>query len=183
MALTSRISCKAASLFGSAVLVALLGSVAVSAWAQAGHGGHGRHGGADFGVPMMHGRMLDSIDASAAQRAQIKLISEAAAADLKTQREARRALHEQGMKLFTQPVVDANAVEALRQQMLQQHDQVSRRRMQAMLDVSRVLTPEQRQQLAQKMTERKAKHQAKRQGGRHEHQGQPDAAQERPAPR
>lgn len=183
MALTTRISFKAASLFGSAVLVALLGSVAVSAWAQGGHGGHGRHGGADFGVPMMHGRMLDSIDASAAQRAQIKQISEAAAADLKTQREARRALHEQGMKLFTQPVVDANAVEALRQQMLQQHDQVSRRRMQALLDVSRVLTPEQRQQLAQKMAERKAKHQAKHQGGHHEPQGQPDAAPERPAAR
>ena len=59
------------------------------------------------------------------------------------------------MELFRQPTVDANAAEALRQQMLQQHDQASRRMLQAMLDVSRVLTPEQRAQLAQRMQQRR----------------------------
>jgi Spy/CpxP family protein refolding chaperone len=57
--------------------------------------------------------------------------------------------------LFTQPTVDANAAESLRQQMLARHDAASKRMMQAMLDVSRVLTPEQRQQLAQHMKQRR----------------------------
>ena len=156
MATTSRSLFNPARLFGGAVLVAVLGSVAVSAWAQ---GGPGMHGGG----PGMHGmgfggrmaeRMLDSVNASAEQRAQVKQITDRAAADMKAQHESGRALREQGMKLFTQPVVDANAAEALRAQMMQQHDQGSRRMLQTMLEISRVLTPEQRKQLAERMAQR-----------------------------
>ena len=156
MATTPRSFFNPARLFGSAALVAVLGSVALSAWAQ---GGPGMHGGG----PGMHGmglggrmaeRMLDSVNASAEQRAQVKQITDRAAADMKAQHESGRALREQGMKLFTQPVVDANAAEALRAQMMQQHDQGSRRMMQTMLEISRVLTPEQRKQLAERMAQR-----------------------------
>jgi len=98
--------------------------------------------------------MLDSVNATAEQRAQIKQITERAAAERKAQHESSRALREQSMKVFTQPVVDANAVEALRQQMMQQHDQGSRRMMQTMLEVSRVLTPEQRKLLAERVAKR-----------------------------
>ena len=59
------------------------------------------------------------------------------------------------MQLFTQPNVDASAVEALRQQMVQQHDQTSRRIAQALLDASNVLTPEQRVKLAEQMKQRR----------------------------
>jgi Spy/CpxP family protein refolding chaperone len=110
-----------------------------------------------MGMPMqgrMVERMLDSVNASAEQRAQIKQITDRAAADRKAQFESHRALREQGMKLFTQPVVDANAAEALRRQMLQQHDEASKRRLQTMLEISRVLTPEQRKQLADRMAQR-----------------------------
>lgn len=149
-----------ARLFGGAVLVAVLGSAALSAWAQpGGHDGRGMRGGAGMmGMPMqgrMVEHMLDSVNASADQRAQVKQITERAAADMKAQHESGRALREQGRKLFTQPLVDANAAEALRQQMLQQHDQASRRMMQTMLDVSRVLTPEQRKALADRMAQRR----------------------------
>lgn len=96
-------------------------------------------------------RMLDNVKATPEQRTQIQQITRSAATDLKAQREAGRSVHEQAMQLFTQPTVDANAAEALRQQTLAQHDQASRRVLQAMLDISRVLTPEQRQQLAQRM--------------------------------
>jgi Spy/CpxP family protein refolding chaperone len=40
--------------------------------------------------------------------------------------------------------------------MLAQHDQASKRKMQVMLDVSRVLTPEQRKTLADRMAKRRA---------------------------
>jgi periplasmic protein CpxP/Spy len=159
MASTSRSVFKPARLFGGAVLVAVLGTVALSAWAQGGHGGPGMHGGGGMhGMAMGGGRMaermLDSVNATAEQRAQVKLITDRAGADMKAQHESGRALREQGMKLFTQPVVDGNAAEALRVQMMQQHDQASRRTLQTMLEISRVLTPEQRKQLGERMARR-----------------------------
>ena len=129
------------------LVLALAAGVAQTAIAQP-HGGHGAHrGGMGGGMAMMSPqqmeRVLDSVNATAEQRAQIKQIVQAARNDLKAQREAGRALHEQGMALFAQPTVDARAAEALRQQKLAQHDQASKRTLQAMLDVSRVLTAEQ----------------------------------------
>ena len=146
----------------AAVLLAVTATVAVSAWAQRGPGGH--HGGG-FGGPAMFmgspehiGRgvdhMLDGLNATDAQRSQIKQIVQQAAADLKGQREAGRALHERGMQIFTAPTVDAAAAESVRQQMIQQHDAASRRALQAMLDISRVLTPEQRAKIAEHMKQR-----------------------------
>jgi Spy/CpxP family protein refolding chaperone len=146
-------------------LFAIAGAASLTVFAQ------GRpHGGAEMGMGpglFMAGprldRMLDSVNATDAQRAQIKQIAQAAAADLKAQHQAGSSLHDQMQQLFTQPTVDANAVEALRQQMLAQHDQASKRVMQAMLDISRVLSPEQRTQLVQKMQERRAKMQQRMQ--------------------
>lgn len=138
------------------LVIALAGTASLTAWA-APHHGPGRHE-AGFGIggsPRHLERMLDGIGATDAQRTQIRQIAEAAAADLKAQRESGKALRERQMALFTQPTVDANAVEALRQQMLAQHDQASRRMTQAMLDASRVLTPEQRVKLAERMKSRR----------------------------
>jgi periplasmic protein CpxP/Spy len=146
-------------LAATALLVAVLGSVTLSAWAMPHGGGHAGHGGPGMG--MMFGgrgleRMLDGVNATADQRTQIKAIAERARADLQTQREASKGTREQFMTLFTQPTVDAAAAEALRAQTMQQHDQASRRVMQAMIEISRVLTPEQRKQLADRMQQRRA---------------------------
>ncbi|MDL2339385.1 MAG: Spy/CpxP family protein refolding chaperone [Pseudomonadota bacterium] len=148
-------------------VVALSATLGVAAWAHDGrgdrpgpHAGMGGPGG--FGPGLFAGsperiertvdRLLDGLKATDAQRAQIKQIATATAGDLKTQREAGRTLHERNVQIFTAPVVDANAAEQLRQQMLAQHDQMSRRMLQAMLDMSRVLSPEQRATLAQRMS-------------------------------
>lgn len=157
-----------AVLFG--VVLAVAGTATLTAWAHPG-GGPGRHeGGAMMlgGSPKHIDRVLDSVDATEAQRTQVQQIAAAARADLKAQREAGRALREQQLQLFAQPTVDANAVEALRRQMLTQHDQASQRITQAMLDVSRVLTPEQRAKLAERAkarAERMQRHQRERKGG------------------
>jgi len=140
------------------------------------HGWGERHGGMDGHHGMHHGmggemmfrgspermgrmidHMLDGLNASDAQRSQIKQIATAAAADMKAQGESRRALRQRAMQAFTAPTVDAAAVEQVRQQMLQQHDQTSRRMTQAMLDVARVLTPEQRARLGERMRDRQAR--------------------------
>jgi protein CpxP len=150
------------------MLMAVLATFAVTTWAQPmGHGMHHGMGGGMGGSPEHMGRMVDhmlaGVDATDAQRSQIKQIVQTAAADLKTQREAGRALRQQGMQVFTAPNVDANAAETVRQQMLAQHDQVSRRVTQAMVDISRVLTPEQRAKIGERMKERAAKMQERMQ--------------------
>jgi Spy/CpxP family protein refolding chaperone len=147
---------RSSSIAGAALLAAVLGTVTLSAWAMP-HGGG--HGGPGMGM-MMGGRglerMLDSVNASAEQRTQIKAIAERAATDFKAQREAGQASRDQWIALFTQPTVDANAAEALRAQNMQRHDQASRRMVQAMVEISRVLTPEQRKQLAERMQQRRS---------------------------
>jgi len=130
------------------------------------------HGGPDgpgaygmMGGPRMAERMLDAVNATPEQRAQVKQIVEAARTDLRAQHDAGRRQREDAMALFTQPTVDARAAEALRQQMLAQHDQASKRMLQVMLDVSRVLTPEQRKLLGERMAQRRSmmeRHRAER---------------------
>jgi Spy/CpxP family protein refolding chaperone len=146
-------------------IVTALAATMVSAQAQGHHGG-GPGAGEGAGMMMFGGspehvgravdHLLDGLGATDAQRSQIKQIATAAAADLKTQRDAGRGLHEKGMQLFAAPSVDAAAVESVRQQMLAQHDQASKRVMQAMLDVSKVLTPEQRAKIGERMQQRQA---------------------------
>ena len=143
------------------MVVALAGGLAfTSAQAAPGHemrgGPAGMAGGPMMGGPRMLERMLDVVNASADQRTQIKAIMDSARADTKAQHETLKGLRDQEMTLFTQPTVDARAAEALRAQQAAVHDQVSKRMLQAKLEVSRVLTPEQRKLLADRMKEMRA---------------------------
>ena len=149
---------QAARLLAAGLFVAVAGSAVLTAEAAPMDGGH-RHGGGGgmMGGPITGGAMmggllsehvLDAVNATTDQRSQIKQIMDATHADLRAQREAGRALHGQVRQLFSQPTVDARAAEALRLQLMSQHDQSSKRLMQTMLEVSRVLTPEQRARLA-----------------------------------
>jgi len=158
------------------VTVALASSLALTAWAQPGPGHHGGDMGGPgmfMGGPGHMGHMVDhmlsSVSATEAQRAQVKQIVQQAAADLKAQHEAGRALHEKALQIFTAPTVDAAAAESLRQQMLAQHDAASHRMLQAMLDISNVLTPEQRAKLGEQIKQRHQKMQERMQHRMHEH--------------
>ena len=135
---------------------------------MAGMAGMGGMGGGP-GMPMMDGRrgerMLDSIGASAEQKTQLRQIMDGARAELKPLREAGRDLHRQMQGLFAQPTVDARAVEALRLQLQANREQASKRMTQAMLEASRVLSPEQRKQMAERMEQRRGmmqRHRAER---------------------
>jgi periplasmic protein CpxP/Spy len=130
-----------------------------------GHMGHGM-GPGDHKMQHQMRRMLDVMNATPEQRAQIKQIMESAHNDLAPQRDARHKLHAQQQALMTQPNVDARAAETLRQQIQAQREVVSKRMLQAQLDVSRVLTPEQRKLLAERMNQHRAmmeRHRAERQ--------------------
>jgi protein CpxP len=154
-----RFSSPAIRLAAAGLVLAVASTATLVAFA-APHGGHGGHHAMAMGGPMMMKgrmleRMLDDVKATDAQRAQIRQIIDTARSQAQGQREQHRALRQQGLAVFTQPNIDANAAETLRQQMLAQHDQASKRRMQTMLDIARVLTPEQRTQIAQRMGERR----------------------------
>lgn len=144
------------------VMVVAAAAVAVSAEAQERpHGMGGGHGAMMFGGSPEHmsrriDHLLDGLNASDAQRAQIKQIATAAAADLRAQREAGKGLREKSLQIFSAPNVDAAAAESVRAQMQAQHDQASRRTLQAMLEMSKLLTPEQRAKLGERMRQRGA---------------------------
>ncbi len=154
-------------LFAAGLSLALAAGAASPGFAQSGSPGPPGSGldGPDamMGDPAHLGRMADhllkGLDVSEAQRTQVRQIAQAAVADMKPQQEARRALHEKSLQLMAAPTLDAAAAEALRQQMLAQRDQASKRMLQAMLDIGRVLTPEQRVALAERMKQR---HEAQR---------------------
>lgn len=142
------------------LLFALMANTA--AWAQAQpqvapglSGGHHRirHGVAE--VPMLAGRALDAVGATAEQKARVREIFKAARDDLRQQREEGRALRQQMLALMTAPQIDPVAAEQLRQQQMARQDIASRRMLQAMLDAQAVLTPEQRLQLAERMKSRR----------------------------
>jgi protein CpxP len=175
----------------SVLVVAIAGAAfSVHAQGQPGAGGPDGHGGHAMmmfgGSPEHVGRavdhMLDGLNASAAQRSQIKQIAIAAATDMKAQRDAGRELHEKGMQIFAAPSVDAGAAEALRQQMLAQHDQASKRMLQAMLDVAKVLTPEQRAKFGERIKARQAVMKDRMQRMPHERSHEHGPRGEAPAP-
>ncbi|MCU7369823.1 Spy/CpxP family protein refolding chaperone [Paucibacter sp. O1-1] len=140
------------SLLTLSALAAVLSLGALSAQAGGHHDRHGMMGGG----PRVE-RMLELVDASEAQRSEVKQIMRSAAADLKPQHEALRKLRAQGQALLTAPSIDAAAVESQRQQAQALHDQISKRMSQALVAAANVLTPEQRGKLAERMAKRQAR--------------------------
>jgi periplasmic protein CpxP/Spy len=134
----------------AALGLALGATLAVVPAVQAQPAGHrmGMEPGGPHEGFMIERMLSGASNVTPAQREQIRQISKSARDDLRAQRETGRSLHERMRELLAQPNIDANAIEALRQQMLAQHDQASRRMTQAMVDAAKVLTPEQRQQIA-----------------------------------
>lgn len=123
-----------------------------------GHPGHDMNGGPGMGLPFAgpgFERVLDDVKATDAQRKQIKGITDKARTDLRALHEKARDQHQGAMAIWTAPKIDAAEAEKQRQQMLAQHDQVSKRVMQAMLDVGQVLTPEQRAKAAESLKQRR----------------------------
>jgi Spy/CpxP family protein refolding chaperone len=109
------------------------------------HEAHGMAGG--------H-RLLDALEdvgVSAATREQVKAIFKAAREDLKGQHEQGKALRQQALQLWAAPNIDAAALDAVRKQQSVLHDRATSRMQQAMVDVGRLLSPEQRAKLVERM--------------------------------
>jgi Spy/CpxP family protein refolding chaperone len=92
------------------------------------------------------------VDATDAQKQRLGPIVKAAARDLLPLRDRMRDARLQAVALLSQPSIDRAALEALRANQLQLAEQASKRLTQALADAADVLTPEQRKQLAERVT-------------------------------
>jgi Spy/CpxP family protein refolding chaperone len=121
------------------------------------------------GGPGMHGRriekILDRVNATPAQRTQIRAAWDGLRPQIKALRQQHHAVRKQMLAALTAPTINAADVEKLRQQASGLHDKMSALITQGMVATAQVLTPEQRRQAGEEL----AKH---RGGGRFGHRGQ-----------
>jgi protein CpxP len=129
-------------------LAVLLAGTALSFSVAQAHGfGGGGFGGGGFMAFRMH-KLLDKVGATEGQRGQIKAIWEGLRPQLKASHEQHAALRKQLTTAMTAPTIDPAAVEKLRQQSVQLVDKASTIISRGMVETARVLTPEQRKQIA-----------------------------------
>lgn len=143
-------------------LAAVATGIGLRAWAQAGGPG-GWHRAGFMGAPL-DPAMLDAhldrllkhlyveIDATDAQKQQLAPIVKSAARDLLPVRAQMHDARRQAVELLAQDTIDRAALEALRADQLKLAEQASRRFTQALADVADVLTPEQRRQVAERIS-------------------------------
>lgn len=146
------------------VALALVGALAAAGISYAsneggchGHFGMGMHGHMDAAAMSKHiDRFVNHVlaDGTDEQKTKVRTILNAAATDLQPLRTQLHAVHEQAIKILSQPSIDRDALEKVRASQMQLADQVSKRITQAVEDAADVLTPEQRVKLAEHLKKR-----------------------------
>lgn len=148
----------------AAVAAAFAGGFATSAFSNEGHGWGMMHMGMGHGdmsdpakmgehIERMVGHLAVEIDATPEQESKLAEIAKAAAADLVPLREQWREARADAIGLLTAPTVDRAAIEQFRTAHLALADTASRRLAEALADAAEVLTPEQREALAERMAQ------------------------------
>ena len=105
----------------------------------------------DEHVTRMVKHLAVEVDATPEQTQKLTVIAKAAAKDLAPVREKLRAARLRGIALLAAPQIDRQAMEQLRVEQISMMDSNSNRLMQALADSAEVLTPVQRQKLAERM--------------------------------
>ena len=141
------------------ITAAVVVLAAGSAFAFA-HGMHGMHAGMDpeemaehMQVHVKH--VLEEVDATPEQQAQIQTIMKSTLVDLRALHERAGAAHEELHAVFSAPTIDRARLETLRADQMKLLDEASRRCVAALADAAEVLTADQRAKLAQQMEKRR----------------------------
>lgn len=150
----------------AAGLIALVGltfaagrATAHGGWGWGHGGGYSRHMGEQGGRGggWMMGRVdraLDSVGATAEQKQKIRSQLEALRPEMMAMRDSRRALRTDLDKLLRADQPDRAAIEKIRVERMAQMDAASRRMSEALITASETLSPQQRQQLLDRMQRR-----------------------------
>lgn len=106
-------------------------------------------------MDLMIETMLDGIDVSADQKSRINAIVTETMKDMQPLRAQRFEVRREAIAILTQPTVDRAKIEAFRVEKLKLADAASQRLTRGIADVAEVLTPEQRNALAEKLSRRR----------------------------
>lgn len=148
----------------------VLAAAAPPLLAQPGPGGPGGPGMHRGGPAHQLMQLLDDVDATEAQREQIRSIFKTAREELRAQGHDGKA-QQQMLKLWAQPNIDAAAMDALRKQQQAQQERAAARLQAAFIEAGRVLTPAQRAAIAEKASKRAERMQQRMERHRGEHAG------------
>lgn len=133
------------------------------------HGGHGfDHMGGPMGfmggkmdpakaerrAERMAERFARRIDATGEQQSKLVAIAKATVKDVLPLRQSARDARKEAIKLMSAPTVDRAALEKLRADQIASMDAATKRMTTALADAAEVLTPEQRQKVAERMERR-----------------------------
>jgi len=148
---------------GALLILGIIGFLAHSAYYGRGwgcspwhdHGGyHQRMDGERFSdsaprhLDWVVSRLLSDVNASGEQRIKVRAITDAALGDLQKFSRQHEDNHTALLAILRAPTVDRGKLESLRAQSVQGLDEASKRLSVALADLAEVLTPEQRQRLA-----------------------------------
>ena len=100
------------------------------------------------------GYLIKEVGGTPEQKDRLVAIAKSAYADLQPMRAQRRQLRQRGIDVLGSSSIDRNALELIRREQMQLADARSRRTVQAWADAADVLTPGQRQIVAQRHAKR-----------------------------
>ena len=145
-----------------AIFATILGlSTAVQAYPWMEH--HADHGSMQQkqGSPHLD-RMAKKLNLSAEQQSQLKALHEKQQATIKAQRAQTLQLQAERSAAWAAPTLDSARLESLRQQEVKQFEAMSKLRLEHQFALAKILSPEQRQKMANWQKERRAHRQEQR---------------------
>ena len=141
--------------------LALLGAAAATAAVRGGHGKpfcHGMNKDAHKAhMEFVVNRMLTKVDATDEQKEEIDGILDGAFEEFEAKRADHEAKHEELREILTAETIDREALEAMRVEAVEHFEEGSLAFTDVIVEVSEVLTAEQREQLAEMIEERRMK--------------------------
>ena len=145
-----------------AIFATILGlSTAVQAYPWMEH--HADHGSMQQkqGSPHLD-RMAKKLNLTAEQQSQLKALHEKQQAAIKAQRAQTLQLQAERSAAWAAPTLDSARLESLRQQEVKQFEAMSKLRLEHQFALAKILSPEQRQKMANWQKERRAHRQEQR---------------------
>lgn len=98
-------------------------------------------------------RVLTEVGASEDQKSKLKALVTSTVDEVRPDREARKAMRDEIIKLIEAPTIDRNAIEALRAKQMAQFEERSKTIAKAVADAAEILEPDQRRKLVEELKE------------------------------